>query len=124
MIKILVVDDNHTPREMISEVLKKYKIDVTEAENGVQAQGIIKEEKFDLVITDLIMPEMNGYDLCRWIKNNPGTESTPVIICSTKGEEFDRYWGMKQGADAYLTKPFEPTELMKTIKYLLKKRDS
>jgi twitching motility two-component system response regulator PilH len=124
MIRILVVDDNHIPREMIGEVLRKYKINVTEAENGVKAQNIIKEQQFDLVITDLIMPEMNGYDLCRWIKNNPGTENMPVVICSTKGEEFDRYWGMKQGADAYLTKPFEPNELLKTVKYLLKNRDN
>ncbi len=120
MVKILVVDDNHTPREMICELLKQYKLEVAEATNGVEAQGMIKDNHFDLVITDLVMPEMNGYELCRWIKNNPGTEKTPVIMCSTKGEEFDRHWGMKQGADAYITKPFQPAELLKTIKYLLK----
>jgi twitching motility two-component system response regulator PilH len=120
MVKILVVDDNHTPREMICELLKQYKLEVAEATNGVEAQGMIKGNHFDLVITDLVMPEMNGYELCRWIKNNPGTEKTPVIMCSTKGEEFDRHWGMKQGADAYITKPFQPAELLKTIKYLLK----
>lgn len=120
MIRILVVDDNHIPREIIRQVLEKYKIDVKEAANGVQAQNLIKDNKFDLVITDLIMPEMNGYDLCRWIKNYENTKNVPVIICSTKGEEFDRYWGMKQGADAYITKPFDPQELLKTIKFLLK----
>lgn len=124
MIKILVVDDNHTPREMICEVLRKYKIHVTEAENGVEAQDTMKHHKFDLVITDLIMPQMNGYELCRWIKQNPETENIPVVICSTKGEEFDRHWGMKQGADAYITKPFDSTELLKTIKYLLKNRSN
>lgn len=120
MIRILVVDDNHIPREIIRQVLEKYKIDVKEAANGVEAQNLIKDNKFDLVITDLIMPEMNGYDLCRWIKNYENTKNVPVIICSTKGEEFDRYWGMKQGADAYITKPFDPQELLKTIKFLLK----
>lgn len=120
MIKILVVDDNHTPREVIRETLKQYNIDITEAENGEEATKILAQEKFNLVITDLIMPEMNGYELCRWIKNNPGTENTPVIICSTKGEDFDIYWATKQGADAYITKPFKPMELLKTVKYLIK----
>lgn len=120
MIRILVVDDNHIPREIIRQVLEKYKIDVKEAANGVEAQNLIKDNKFDLVITDLIMPEMNGYDLCRWIKKNEKTKNMPVIICSTKGEEFDRIWGMRQGAEAYITKPFDPQELLKTIKFLLK----
>ena len=120
MIKILVVDDNHTPREVISEALKQFNIQVTEASNGVEATKIIEKEKFNLVITDVVMPEMNGYELCRWIKSNPGTEKVQVIICSTKGEEFDIHWATKQGADAYIIKPFKTMELLKTIKYLLK----
>jgi twitching motility two-component system response regulator PilH len=118
MVKILVVDDNHTPRELIRELLRKYNIEVEEAANGVEAQEIIKEHKFDLVITDLIMPEMNGYELCRWLRSNPKTEAIPILICSTKSEKFDQYYGLKF-ADAYLTKPFKGTELLKTIKYLL-----
>lgn len=120
MIRILVVDDNQTPREMICDTLKKYNIHVTEAVNGEEATKILETEKFNLVITDLIMPQMNGYELCRWIKNNPATEKTPVIICSTKGEDFDVYWATKQGADAYITKPFKAIELLKTVKYLIK----
>lgn len=120
MIKILVVDDNHTPREVISEALKKFNIQVKEASDGVEATKIIEQEKFNLVITDVVMPGMNGYELCRWIKSNPGTENVPVIICSTKGEEFDIHWATRQGADAYIIKPFKTMELLKTIKYLLK----
>jgi twitching motility two-component system response regulator PilH len=120
MIKILVVDDNHTPREVICEALKQFNIQVKEAVNGVEATKILEEEKFNLVITDVVMPEMNGYELCRWIKTNPATEKVPVIICSTKGEEFDIHWATKQGADAYIIKPFKTMELLKTIKYLLK----
>lgn len=120
MIKILVVDDNHTPREVISEALKQFNINVTEATNGVEATKIMETEQFNLVITDVVMPEMNGYELCRWIKTNPATEKVPVIICSTKGEEFDIHWATKQGADAYIIKPFKTMELLKTIKYLLK----
>lgn len=120
MIKILVVDDNHTPREVICEALKQFNINVTEATNGVEATKIMETEQFNLVITDVVMPEMNGYELCRWIKTNPATEKVPVIICSTKGEEFDIHWATKQGADAYIIKPFKTMELLKTIKYLLK----
>ncbi|MBL1209921.1 response regulator [Geminocystis sp. GBBB08] len=120
MIKILVVDDNHTPREVICEALKQFNIQVKEAVNGVEAIKILEEEEFNLVITDVVMPEMNGYELCRWIKTNPATEKVPVIICSTKGEDFDIHWATKQGADAYIIKPFKTMELLKTIKYLLK----
>lgn len=120
MIKILVVDDNHTPREVICEALKQFNIQVKEAVNGVEAIKILEAEQFNLVITDVVMPEMNGYELCRWIKTNPATEKVPVIICSTKGEDFDIHWATKQGADAYIIKPFKTMELLKTIKYLLK----
>ena len=120
MIKILVVDDNHTPREVITEALKQFKIQVTEATNGIEATKILETESFNLVITDVVMPEMNGYELCRWIKSNPGSENVPVIICSTKSEDFDVHWATRQGADAYIVKPFKTMELLKTIKYLLK----
>jgi twitching motility two-component system response regulator PilH len=74
----------------------------------------------DLIVLDIVMPEMNGYDFCRRVKSDPKTKDLPVIMCSSKSEEFDHYWGLKQGADAYLNKPFEPSELLSTIKQLLK----
>jgi twitching motility two-component system response regulator PilH len=63
---------------------------------------------------------MNGYDLCRWLKKTPKGQNIPVLMCSSKAEEFDRYWGIKQGADAYLAKPFHPSELIQTVKNLLR----
>ncbi|MEB3210821.1 MAG: response regulator [Leptolyngbyaceae bacterium] len=116
---IMIVDDSQTLRKMLSDLLQSNGIEVVEATNGKEAQKTIEAGALpDLVITDLIMPEMNGYELCRWIKAN--TKKIPVLVCSTKSEEFDRYWGMKQGADAYITKPFHPPELLKTVKQLLK----
>lgn len=116
---ILIVDDSQTLRRMLSDLLKSDEIKVVEATNGKEAQQTIEGgANPDLVITDLIMPEMNGYELCRWIKAN--TTKIPVLVCSTKSEDFDRYWGMKQGADAYITKPFHPPELLKTVKQLLR----
>jgi len=123
MIKILVVDDSHAPREMICDTLKQFKIQVTEAVNGVEAVKILETEKFNLVITDVVMPEMNGYELCRWIRENPPTEKMPVIFCSTKNQEFDIHWATRQGGDAYIVKEDfmkDKMELLKTIKYLLK----
>jgi len=120
MSTVLVVDDSQTLRQMLSELLQMNGIKVVEATNGIEAKEQIQASAPDLVITDLIMPQMNGYELCRWIKNEPTTQNIPVLICSTKSEEFDRYWGMKQGADAYITKPLHPPELMKTVKQLLR----
>ena len=120
MSKVLVVDDSQAVRQLISELLQKGGLTVIEAINGVDAKAKIQTSIPDLVITDLIMPEMNGYELCRWIKNEPTTQKLPVLICSTKDQEFDRYWGMKQGADAYNTKPFQAGEMLKTVKQLLR----
>ncbi len=121
MSKILIVDDSATVREMVSEILKKGGLNVIEAINGTEAQEKMQEQVPDLVVTDIVMPEMNGYELCRWIKNHPKFKDIPVIMCTSKGEDFDRYWGIKQGADAYIAKPFRPVELLKTIKQLLNK---
>jgi twitching motility two-component system response regulator PilH len=122
MSTILIVDDSHTLRQMIAEILQSSGLVVIEAINGVEAKEKIQNEAPDLVITDLIMPLMNGYELCRWIKADPTTQNIPVLMCSTKSEEFDRYWGMKQGADAYMTKPFHPKDLVGAVKQLLKTR--
>ena len=115
MYTVLVVDDSQASREIYSGILQSHSIKVMEAENGIEAQQKLKSNTPDLIITDVVMPEMNGYELCRWVKNNPSTQNIPVLVCSSKNEEFDRYWGMKQGADAYMTKPFAPPDLLKTL---------
>ncbi|MBF2002124.1 MAG: response regulator [Synechococcales cyanobacterium C42_A2020_086] len=117
---VLVVDDSQTVRQMLSELLQKGGLQVVEATNGLEAKEKIQAQIPDLVITDLVMPEMNGYELCRWIKSDPAAQRIPILICSTKDQEFDRYWGMKQGADAYIIKPFHPVEMLKTVKQLLR----
>ncbi|MCG8362901.1 MAG: response regulator, partial [Pseudanabaenales cyanobacterium] len=98
MNKVLIVDDSSTLREMISGLLIKSGMTVLEAQDGREAKEKIQANRPDLVVLDIVMPKLNGYELCRWVKNNPATEDIPVVICSSKGEEFDRYWGMKQGA--------------------------
>ncbi len=116
---ILVVDDSTLAREMLSGELRRSGFTVETAVDGADAKVKIAANPPILVVTDLIMPQVNGYDLCRWVKSNPTTLKVPVIMCSTKGEEFDRYWGMKQGADAYITKPYQPKDMLNAVKYLL-----
>ncbi|MEM8501583.1 MAG: response regulator [Cyanobacteria bacterium P01_D01_bin.1] len=119
MSSVLVVDDSAMLREMISGLMSKMGWTVSVAEDGCAAIEQIAANPPDLVVLDVVMPNMNGYELCRWIKNNEATKGVLVVLCSSKSEEFDRYWGMKQGADAYITKPFRPAELLRTVQALL-----
>ena len=120
MSTVLVVEDSVAQREMIIDLLKGNGLKVTVASDGVEALDYIQGDLPDLVVLDIVMPRMNGYEVCRRIKSDPATQNLPVVLCSSKGEEFDRYWGMKQGADAYIAKPFQPTELVGTVKQLLR----
>lgn len=120
MSTVLIVDDSSTLREMIAGLLINAGMNVVEAKDGVEAKEMIESNPPDLVVLDIVMPNMNGYELCRWIKNTPNTQTIPVVICSSKSEEFDRYWGMKQGADAYIAKPFRPNDMVDTVKQLLR----
>ncbi|MEM8612906.1 MAG: response regulator [Cyanobacteria bacterium P01_H01_bin.105] len=120
MSTVLVVEDSVAQREMIIDLLKGNGLQVTVASDGIEALAYIQGDLPDLVVLDIVMPRMNGYEVCRRIKSDPVTQNLPVVLCSSKGEEFDRYWGMKQGADAYIAKPFQPTELIGTVKQLLR----
>jgi twitching motility two-component system response regulator PilH len=122
MSTVMIVDDSSALREMIAGLLSQAGMTILEAKDGIEAQQKLQASTPDLVVLDIVMPNMNGYELCRWIKNNPGTQDVPVVICSSKGEEFDRYWGMKQGADAYISKPFRPNEMVETVKQLLRSK--
>jgi twitching motility two-component system response regulator PilH len=120
MSKVLVVEDSPPQREMISSLLKGSGLNVTSAGDGLEALAQIQQDCPDIVVLDIVMPRMNGYELCRRLKDDPKTKELPVVMCSTKGEEFDRYWGMRQGANAYIAKPFQPQELISTVKKLLR----
>jgi twitching motility two-component system response regulator PilH len=120
MSTVLVVEDSVPQREMITDLLKGSGLDVTVASDGMEALERIQGKVPDVVVLDIVMPRMNGYEFCRKLKADPATQNVPVVMCSSKGEEFDRYWGMKQGADAYIAKPFQPMELIGTVKQLLR----
>jgi twitching motility two-component system response regulator PilH len=120
MSTVLIVDDSPTVRQMLSDQLQRSGFKVVEASDGEDAIEKIKAAYPDLVVTDIVMPRKNGYELCRWIKADPATKDIPVVLCTSKSEEFDVYWGMKQGADAYITKPYHPPDLLAAVKRLLR----
>ncbi|MBD2104943.1 PleD family two-component system response regulator [Leptolyngbya sp. FACHB-261] len=117
---VLVVDDNELARTVTARVLSRSNFEVREAQSGTEGMEMVQDQLPDLVVLDIVMPGMNGYAFCRWLKSTPKGQHIPVIMCSAKSEAFDRYWGMKQGVDAYITKPFEPMELVETVRCVLR----
>lgn len=115
MSTVLVVDDTPSTRELICGYLRKAGYQVIEANNGKEAMEKALAQTPDLVITDVVMPEMNGFELCRSLKKNPTTQNLRIVVCTSKNQDIDRMWGMKQGADIYLTKPFTEAEIMEAI---------
>lgn len=117
--QVLVLEDSRTQRMMISHLLRQLGLQVVEAENGLEARALIADRCPDVVVSDILCPGMNGYELCAWLKQNPQTQHIPLIFCTVKTEERDRAWGMQQGASAYLCKPFQPPELVETVVALI-----
>ena len=121
MYQILVVDDE----ERIREIIKKYALfegyDVTEAADGMAAVQVCRTRNFDLIVMDIMMPELDGFSACKEIRKNC---STPVIMLSARGEEYDKIHGFELGIDDYVVKPFSPKELMMRISAILKRASS
>jgi len=113
--KVLVVDDSATERHIIGGVLEKNGFEVTFAEDGEKGVAQAKAIKPDLIIMDVVMPGMNGFQATRAISKDPETEHIPIIICSTKDQETDKVWGVRQGAKDYVIKPINPAELLSKI---------
>lgn len=114
--KILVVDDSPTERLALHEVLTRHGYEILTAENGEEAIAKSKTEKPDLILMDVVMPGMNGYQATRTISRNVATRNIPIIMCTSKGLETDKIWGMRQGAYDYLVKPVDHIELLARIR--------
>ena len=112
---ILLVDDSRTELHVLSDLLVRQGYRVRTAENGDEALRRIAEEKPDLILMDVVMPGQNGFQLTRSITRDPLYADVPVIMCTSKNQETDRVWGMRQGARGYITKPVDPAELQAKI---------
>ena len=116
---ILVVDDSPTDRHFLSELLLSQGYHVTAVENGEAALAAIKSNPPHLVIMDVVMPGQNGFQATREITRDPATRSLPVIICTSKNQETDRIWGIRQGARDFMVKPVDQALLLQKIATLL-----
>ena len=114
--KILVVDDSKTELHHLSELLGKRGFSVRTAENGEEAMRRLAEEKPDLILMDVVMPGQNGFQLTRAITRDPRFADVPVIMCTSKNQETDKVWGMRQGARDYIVKPVSSEELLGKIR--------
>jgi two-component system, chemotaxis family, response regulator PixH len=116
----LVVEDSLTDMQVLIGCLQQGGINVLIAQSGEEAIAAIAKQRPDVVVLDVVLPGCSGFEVCRELKAQAETSNIPVIICSTKGGEMDKFWGMKQGADAYLSKPVDQDELVRTVKQLIK----
>ena len=114
--KILLVDDSKTELHHLTDVLTKRGYAVRTAENGEDAMRRLSEDKPDLILMDVVMPGQNGFQLTRSITRDPRFADVPVIMCTSKGLETDKVWGMRQGARDYVVKPVDSDELITKIK--------
>ncbi|NUQ79974.1 MAG: response regulator [Bacteroidetes bacterium] len=115
MAKILVVEDSITNRKVIVSYLQGLGHQTVEAGDGIEGEAVALKEKPDCIVLDVVMPNRNGFELLRDLRKTPGFEKTPIIMLTSKDQDSDKFWGMKQGANDYLTKPFSEEDLGKAV---------
>jgi len=116
--KVLVVDDSKTELVFLTDLLQKNGFSVRTAENADDAMRKLEEEQPDLILMDVVMPGQNGFQLTRAIVRNPQYANVPIILCTSKNQETDRVWGMRQGARDYIVKPVQAADLLAKISAL------
>jgi len=119
MPRILIVDDSPTESFKISGVLKRHGHEVLAAESGEQALQVARDSQPDLILMDIVMPGLNGFQATRQLTRDPATSAIPVVMLTSKSQEADRIWGERQGARGYLVKPVDDSVLVATISQVL-----
>jgi twitching motility two-component system response regulator PilH len=119
MARILIVDDSPTQLLGLKRVIEKLGHTALTAEDGAAGVVVAKRDLPDLILMDVVMPNLNGFQATRTIAREPTTSHIPVVLVTTKGQDTDKVWGMRQGAKAYVTKPIDEKELARTITSLL-----
>lgn len=117
MVMVLVVEDIVSERELICSYLEGGGYQTSSAGNGKEALTQIGLQIPDVIITDVVMPDMSGLELCRSIKKNSQAKEVPIIACTAKSSDLDKLWGLKQGIDVYLTKPFSREDILGAVRY-------
>ncbi|WP_038016535.1 response regulator transcription factor [Synechococcus sp. PCC 7335] len=117
---VLIVEDAASELELMSHYLQQAGYSVIRAASGIEGLDKAIAQKPDAIVTDIVMPGISGFELCRQLKNTPATKTVPVVMCSSKGQKIDRIWGKKQGADVYLTKPYTQEQLIEAVRTVLR----
>jgi twitching motility two-component system response regulator PilH len=119
MARVLIVDDSPSQLMGMKRIIEKLGHEILTAEDGALGVEAAKREMPDLILMDVVMPNLNGFQATRSISKEPTTSHIPIVLVTTKDQETDRVWGMRQGAKAYLTKPVNEAALIKLVKELL-----
>jgi CheY-like chemotaxis protein len=123
MTKILIAEDEKDIRDLVVFSLKYGGFEAIAASNGIEAVAKAEEEIPDLILMDVRMPKMSGYDACQTLKHNPATRDIPIVFLSAKGQESEIRKGLSAGAEEYILKPFAPDELVKRVRKILGQTD-
>jgi twitching motility two-component system response regulator PilH len=115
MALVLIVDDSPTEQHIFCKALERHGYDTVVASDGEEAIGAAQQMRPDVIVMDVVMPGMNGFQATRRLSKDPATANIPVVIVSSKGQETDRIWGLRQGASHYLVKPVESSELVAAV---------
>ncbi|MCM0593111.1 MAG: response regulator [Gloeotrichia echinulata IR180] len=113
---ILIVEDSPSELKLMSHYLQESGYNVIAATTAKEAIEQVRSQQLDVIVTDVVMPGMSGFELCRSLKKDAATAKVPIVICSSKNQEIDRLWATRQGADAYITKPYTRDQLLRVIK--------
>lgn len=116
MARILLAEDSATELSYLQEILKDTPHELSYATNGLEAEEKARSGLYDLIILDVVMPKKDGFRICRSLKRDERFKHIIIILTTSKDGESDKFWGRKQGADEYITKPFEPDELLSAVK--------
>jgi len=116
MATILVVEDTLTEAEIITATLRKAGFTAIAAVSSEDAKVKIGNQKPDAIVLDVVLPGISGFEFCRELKDNPNTASIPVVLCTTKNTEMDKFWGLRQGASSFVAKPIDEVELLRAVK--------
>jgi DNA-binding response OmpR family regulator len=117
--KVLVVDDSWTELTMIATPLRNQGFDVVTAVDGDEALEKVFKERPQCIVLDVVLPKQNGFQLCRRLKSLDASKHIPIILLTSKNTSLDKSWGLRQGADMYMTKPFSEDELVRNVRQLL-----
>ncbi|HEU4602924.1 MAG TPA: response regulator [Steroidobacteraceae bacterium] len=116
--KVLIVDDAATDRSNLQSIVTSAGYVASTASSGREALERIARDKPDVIFLDILMPDMDGFELCRGLRANDTTKSTPIVVVSSKNQKADRVWALEQGANAYVAKPYKPEDIIDSIRRL------